>query len=131
MVQSINKEKIEKGLNDAEPFPSRDGSFIEKINLYIEENIDNYNFNVNELSDLLGLSTTQVYRKIKALTGYSPVEYIRIYKLNKAMKMLIQTEYSIKEISYKSGFNSPSYFGKCFKKEYGQLPKNYRSGKYR
>lgn len=106
---------------------NEDHSFMNLVNRQIDLNISNGDINVNELSELIGLSTTQVYRKIKALTSHTPVEYIRIYKLRKAQRLLSNYKYSVKQIAYMSGFNDPSYFGKCFKKEFGISPQLYRS----
>ncbi|MBE0652848.1 MAG: helix-turn-helix transcriptional regulator, partial [Bacteroidales bacterium] len=72
------------------------------------------------------VSTTQLYRKIKALTGYSPVEFIRIVKLQKAYEMLVERHKSVKEVCYLSGFNNVSYFIKCFKEQFGVTPASLR-----
>ena len=105
--------------------PSRDDLFIAKLKETIEENLPDVNFNVNHLSKLLSLSNTQVYRKVKALTGYSPVEFIRIIRLGKAVEMLKTSGYSVKEVCYNTGFNNPSYFIKCFKDHYKVTPNVY------
>jgi AraC-like DNA-binding protein len=64
----------------------------------------------------------QLYRKVKALTGLSPVELMRKIRLNKAREMLLTTEKNISEVAYEVGFSAPSYFTKCFKDEFGVLP---------
>jgi signal transduction histidine kinase/ligand-binding sensor domain-containing protein/DNA-binding response OmpR family regulator len=101
---------------------SKDDVFINKLKELIEENLLDASFNVNQLSELLNLSTTQVYRKIKALTGYSPIEFIRIIRLEKAVEILKTMNYSVKEVCYKTGFNNSSYFIKCFKDYYKVTP---------
>ena len=67
-----------------------------------------------------------MYRKIKVLTGQTASEFIRKIKLEKAKELLENTDLTISEISYKVGFSSPSYFTKCFKEEYGLIPKEMR-----
>ncbi len=74
----------------------------------------------------LNISTTQLYRKIKALTGYSPVEFVRILKLQNAYELLIQRTNSVKEVCYLSGFNNISYFIKCFREQFGVTPASLR-----
>ncbi len=71
----------------------------------------------------MGLSRVQLYRKVKALTGYSIVELIRITRLKKARTLLRGGEKTVSEVSYEVGFSSPSYFNKCYKDYFGQTPK--------
>jgi AraC-like DNA-binding protein len=106
---------------------SKDDQFIRKVHEIIEENLENSdeNLNVNLLSQKLNLSITQLYRKVKALTDYSPVEFIRSLRLARAAEMLVETNYSVKEVCYKVGFNSPSYFVKCFREKYKVTPYQY------
>ena len=70
----------------------------------------------------MGLSRVQLYRKVKALTGSSPVELIRITRLKQAERLLKSKGKTIAEISYEVGFSSPSYFSKCYKEYFGLLP---------
>jgi AraC-like DNA-binding protein len=83
------------------------------------------NFNVNDFSKNLGLSQVQVYRKLKMLTGKSPSRFLREFRLNKALIMLHEKQANITEIAQKSGFNSLTYFTKCFKAKFGILPSKY------
>ena len=78
--------------------------------------------NVETLSADMGLSRVQLYRKVKALTGSSPVELIRITRLKQAERLLKSKGKTIAEISYEVGFSSPSYFSKCYKEYFGLLP---------
>lgn len=103
-------------LNDA------DIQFINKLKKYIDDNIDDSALSVEKLGESLGLSRTQLYRKVKTLTNYTPVELIKITRLTKAREMLSDTELSIAEITYLTGFSSPSYFTKCYKEYYGEIP---------
>lgn len=115
---------IDVSSNDA----SKDDLFIVKVKGLIEENLDDPAFSVNHLSKTLFLSKTQVYRKIKALTGYSAVEFIRIIRLVKAAEMLKTSDLSVKEVSFRTGFNNSSYFIKCFREHFDVTPSVY-SGK--
>jgi len=105
---------------------SKDDEFIIKLRQLLEENLSESDFNVKKLSEDLNISTTHLYRKLKALTGYSPVEFIRVFKLQKACEMLSNTNYSIKEIGYGLGFNNLSYFVKCFREQFGVTPSSFR-----
>ena len=82
----------------------------------------NSDISVEDIGLEIGLSRVQLYRKVKALTGISPVELMRKIRLNKAREMLLTTEKNISEVAYEVGFSAPSYFTKCFKEEFGQLP---------
>lgn len=105
---------------------SKDDEFIIKLRQLLEDNLSESDFNVKKLSEDLNISTTHLYRKLKALTGYSPVEFIRVFKLQKACEMLSNTNYSIKEIGYGLGFNNLSYFVKCFREQFGVTPSSFR-----
>ncbi len=103
----------------------REEHFINKVNGIIEEFIEDPELNVNGLANKISLSSTQLYRKVKALTGFSTVDYIKEYRLERAAKLLRTTPASVKEVCYKTGFMSPSYFVKCFKKKYGVTPREF------
>ncbi|NQU85040.1 MAG: response regulator, partial [Mariniphaga sp.] len=105
---------------------SKDDEFIMSVRAILEENITDSDFNVKKLSAQLNISTTQLYRKLKALTGYSPVEFIRVIKLQKAYNLLNTRNNTVKEVCYLSGFNNLSYFIKCFREHFGITPANYR-----
>lgn len=105
---------------------NKDDEFILKLRNLLEENLSESDFNVKKLSADLNISTTHLYRKLKALTGLSPVEFIRIFKLQKACEMLSTTNYSIKEIGYALGFNNLSYFVKCFREQFKVTPSTFR-----
>ncbi len=76
---------------------------------------------------MMGLERSQFYRKIKALTNYSPVELIRRLRLKKARTLLTSTEKSVSEIAYEIGFSTPAYFSKCYREAYGETPTEARS----
>jgi YesN/AraC family two-component response regulator len=105
---------------------SRDKQFITSVLNYINDNINNPNLSVESLADELFLSRSKLYRKIKFLTGDTATEFIRKIKLEKAKELLNTTDLTVSEISYKVGFSSPSYFTKCFKLHFGNIPKEFR-----
>ena len=93
--------------------------FVKKCTEVIEENLNNYNFGVEDFSAALGMSRVNLFRKLKAITGITPSVFIRTHRLEKAKSLLLQSAGNASEISYMVGFNEPSYFYKCFKTEYG------------
>ncbi|MDT0648352.1 two-component regulator propeller domain-containing protein [Zunongwangia sp. F260] len=106
---------------------SLDQQFILGIINYTKENIKETNLNVERLADEFNLSRSQLYRKIKVLTGLTANELIRKIRLERAKELLEESDVpSISEISYNVGFSSPSYFSKCFKAHFGVLPKEVK-----
>ncbi|MBM1107770.1 response regulator [Aurantibacter crassamenti] len=104
-----------------------DKSFVKKVLDYINKNIGDADLNVELLADDMHLSRSQLYRKIKAMTGMTANEFIRKIRLEKAKQMIESSDESISEIGYKVGFSSPSYFTKCFKSHFGILPTEVKS----
>jgi len=102
-----------------------DQLFLKKACEAIEANYQNYNYGVEELSNNVGLSRVHLYRKLKSLTDLSASEFIRSVKLKKASSLLLESDLSISEIAYQTGFSSPSYFSKCFKLKFNLTPKEY------
>ncbi len=100
-----------------------DSKFLNNLRSKIQEHLSDSGFNVEILGSEMGLSRVQLYRKVKALTGYSIVELIRITRLKKARTLLRGGEKTVSEVSYEVGFSSPSYFNKCYKDYFGQTPK--------
>src|SRR5690606_18696520 len=102
-----------------------DQAFLQKAIDYIVENMQNPELGVNSIADLFNLSRMQVYRKIKALTGKSVVNFIRMVKIKEALKLMDTQKYTLTEIAFTTGFNSASYFTTSFKEEYGKAPSEY------
>ena len=103
----------------------RDEAFLEKFESLIMENIANPDFTVKEMEQKLGFSKSSFNRKVNSLLGISPNEYLRQRRLTLAAQMLGRKNSRVSDICYKVGFNSPSYFAKCFKEQYGVLPAEY------
>ncbi len=99
--------------------------FLAQLMNFVEEVWNKPNFNVNSFSKELGYSKSQLYRKLMKLTGKSPNNFIKDFRLQKALKRLYNQEGNISDIAYESGFNSPAYFSKCFMDKYEILPSKY------
>ena len=123
-----NRKKLKEFFTEnaiiyTEPIADIDKGFVERLKELIENNIGDSSFNVECMGEKIGFSRVQLYRKTKALTGYSPNELLRITRLNKAKAIILSTkEKSISEIAYEVGFSSPSYFTKCYKEFFGVSP---------
>ena len=102
-----------------------DKGFVDRFRELIEENLADSELSVEDLGSKMGLSRVQLYRKIKALTNYSPNELVRIARLKKAASLLASSEKTISEITYEVGFTSPSYFTKCYKDYFGESPTDF------
>lgn len=113
-------------LAEPEKAESMDDRFLCKFIAQIEEVYADSGYNVERLSETLGLSRGHLHRKIKELTGTTPVDFLRNYRLNKAAQLLKQKRYTISEVAYQTGFTSPAYFSKCFKAVYDVTPTEYQ-----
>ena len=102
------------------------GAFISRFREVVESRLDNSDLSVDDLAADMNLSRVQLYRKVKAVTGSSPVELLRTARLNRAYQLLLTTDKSVSEVAYAVGFTAPSYFTKCFKEEYGMVPGDVR-----
>ncbi len=100
--------------------------FIRKVQLLLETHLSNENFNVTILIRELGMSRSQVFRKLKALTGQSATQYMRTYRMQRAMEMLKSTSLSISEVAYAVGFRDPAYFSRVFSNHFGYAPSETR-----
>ena len=104
-----------------------DEKFLDKVNLIIESHLSEEDFSIEEFNSEIGMGKTQIYRKLKALTGSSPSRYIRSTRLQRAKCMIKEKKGTISEISYSVGFSSPQYFARCFKEEFGYPPSELAS----
>lgn len=105
--------------------PGSDKDFIKSLDKIILENIADPSLSNEQLAEGLYISKATLVRKVKGLLGTTPNDYIRSKRLSLAAKMLLKDGYRISDICYSIGFNTPSYFAKCFKKQYGVLPAEY------
>ena len=107
------------------PAPIED-AFISRFKKMVEERLSDSNLSVEDLASDMGLSRVQLYRKVKALTGCTPVDLLRKARLAQAQRLLQESTLSVSEIAYQVGFASPSYFTKCYKDEFGTVPGEVR-----
>lgn len=109
-------------------YSSVDERFLERAVEVVNDNIDNSDFDVKGFIELMGMTNSMLYRKLKTLTGLSPNEFIRSIRLKAAHKLITEKfgSITISEVAYTVGFNIPKYFTSCFKKEYGLTPSQYR-----
>ena len=102
-----------------------DEKFLTLLMDYTESAWFNTNLKVEDFSKPVGCSKSKLYRKMVLLTGKSPNNFIKEYRLNKALTLLNKNTGNVSEIAFETGFSSPSYFSKCFHKKYGLLPSDY------
>ncbi len=102
-----------------------DEEFLKKLNSVLIDNISENDLNVERIAEIMGISVSTLYRKVKALTDLNSVEYIRLTRLKKAAQLLSEGNYRINEISYLVGFSSPSYFATSFQKQFGISPSQF------
>ena len=102
-----------------------DEEFMKKLNEIIQNNLHNPDFSMDDIVDSLNMSRSNFYRKIKGVLDLSPNEYLRLERLKRAAQLLKEGNGRVNEICYMVGFNSPSYFSKCFQKHFGVLPKEF------
>ncbi|MFN8207880.1 MAG: two-component regulator propeller domain-containing protein [Bacteroidales bacterium] len=128
--QSIHSEYAKTGALIPQGTVSNklDEEFIKKVTVFVEKNISNPDLSVDLLADCVALSKVQTYRKIKAITGLSIVEFIRTIRLKKAAQLISERRLNNSEIAFETGFSSPSYFTKCFHDHFGKTPSEYASG---
>lgn len=125
-----NRKRLKNAIGDnpsaeKEPLNRVDKSFVERLYQLIHNNIGRQELSVEWLGEQLGLSRVQLYRKTKSLTSYTPNELVRVLRLKRAANLLASTDKTIAEITYEVGFNSPSYFTKCYKDFFGELPTEF------
>ena len=107
---------------DTEPV----STFITRFKEVVESRLADSDISVEDLAADMNLSRVQLYRKVKAVTGSSPVELLRTARLKRAYQLLLTSDKSVSEVAYDVGFTAPSYFTKCFKEEFGLLPGDVR-----
>lgn len=120
-LKSSNKNKIIKTLNSTEE------NFLNQLMELAEKCLDQPHYNVNDCCNQLGVSKSQLYRRTTSLTGKTPNEFIKEYRLRKALNLMQKHQGNISEIAFETGFSTPSYFTQCFHKRYGILPSEYEA----
>ena len=103
----------------------QNAEFVNRLNQLILENLTNSDFTIDGLARMFLMSRSNFHKRLKGVTGETPNDYIRIVRLNKSAELLATGKYQIVEVCYMVGFNTPSYFSKCFQEHFGKLPKEY------
>lgn len=125
--REILRKSFEDGMLGVDKSASREDGFMTQLRNYVSENLSNSSLGVDDICFALGTSRTQLYRKVKSLTGLSTNEYIRIFRLKRAKQLLNSGNMNVSQTGYEVGFNSTSYFVKCFKDYFGETPNDYLS----
>ena len=129
-TDASNRRLHEIFVTPAEEMPapkSQDMLFAEQLNEAIRKNMSNPNLKMDDLGEEMGLSRVQLYRKVKSITGQTPVELLRQMRLQQAYALLTSTTKTVGEIAYEVGFGTPGYFSNCFKKQFGKYPTELRA----
>ena len=121
----VAKDLPEKGNGTFLTLTPQDEAFLQALYNKLEESWQDPHFDVEDYCHAMAMSKSQLYRKTVALTGLSPNLLLKEYRLEKAKELMKKQFYNISQITFDSGFTSPSYFTKCFKKKYGLLPMDY------
>ena len=125
-VADETKEQTADSSADEKPTVVAESAFLARFREVVEARMEDSEVSVDDLAAEMNLSRVQLYRKIKTITGSSPVELLRTTRLKRAYQMLLTTDKSVSEVAYAVGFTAPSYFSKCFKEEYGMVPGDIR-----
>ncbi|OQP51797.1 hypothetical protein A4H97_26685 [Niastella yeongjuensis] len=124
-VKELVKDHFQKPAENMVCLAQPDEVLLELLFSKLEQNWQNPDFTISEFCQAMAMSQSQLYRKTVELTGMSPNIFLKDYRLEKAKELMTQQRYSISQITFDAGFTSPSYFTKCFKKNYGLLPMDY------
>lgn len=119
--QGTENEAAEAELSDASA-----SAFISRFRGFVDSRMTNSELSIEDLASDMNLSRVQLYRKVKAITGSSPVELLRTARLNRGYQLLLTTDKTVSEVAYAVGFSAPAYFTKCFKDEFGMVPGDVR-----
>lgn len=104
---------------------SRDDEFLRMAIALVEKNIDNSEFNSSIFGEIIGMSRSALYKKLKGLTGQSPTEFVRMIRIKRAAQLFLQNKFTISEVIYKVGFNDLKYFRTCFRNQYKMSPSEF------
>ena len=110
----------------SEKLTGSDEDLLNRFVEHINKNMSDINLSIDDIASDMCMSRSNLFRKVKQITGIGPNEYMRLARLKRAAELLQERRHSIADICMLVGFNSPSYFSSCFKKQYGCLPKDYK-----
>ena len=122
--QSARNKVVELAVEDV-VVTDRDEEFMKNVMAWLGENVENSELTIDQLASHLGLGRTTMYNKLKSLTGKSPVELIKEYRITKSKLLLRTGQFSVSEVAYKVGFSDPGYFIRCFREQFHMSPAEY------
>ncbi len=117
---------VARNIAEENKLPSADELFLDKLNRIIGQHLANEDFSVQTLSEMMAMDRTVLYRRMLALTGVSPSVYIKGIRMRTAQKLLVDTDMSLNDIAFKTGFSTTKYFSASFKENFGSTPSDYR-----
>lgn len=123
--EMVSKDYFKNGTSEFFTLSPQEESLLSSLFHTLEENWEKSEFDIADFGRAMAMSTSQLYRNTVKLTGHSPNMLLKEFRLEKTKEMMKKKRYSVSQITYESGFSSPSYFSKCFKKKYGLLPMAY------
>ena len=123
-TQSARNKLVELAVEDV-VVTDRDEEFLKEVMSWLGANIENSELTIDQLASHLGVGRTTMYNKLKSLTGKSPVELIKEYRITKSQLLLRTGQFSVSEVAYKVGFSDPGYFSRCFREQYHMSPAEY------
>lgn len=129
LAKVMVNEEVTKDVVIPTGTPKSESPFLDRFRTILQQNLHDADFNVERIGEEMGMSRVQLYRKIKSLTGTTPVELLRKSRVARGRQLLETTDLTVSEIAYNTGFSAPSYFAKCFKDEYGISPGEVREVK--
>lgn len=128
MIEGAENVKVEQAGQSTTQTDPADEKLMQDITKAIEDHISDLDFNVTKLQETVGIGRKLLYRKIKQGTGMSPVEFIRFVRMKQAAQLLSQGKFPVSAVMYMVGFSNSGYFSKCFQKEFGVTPTQYKRG---
>ena len=126
-LETQEKESVQSKEEDDDDDDAKEPLFIVDFKKAVEARLGDSDLSVDDLAADMNLSRVQLYRKVKAISGSSPVELLRTARLNKGYQLLLTTGKNVSEVAYDVGFTAPSYFTKCFKDEFGVSPSDLQA----
>ena len=131
-LNNTQETTLEEKLTPSQPqIISYDEQFMQQVMQVMEEQMENSELTVDEFAQLLNLGRSVFYQKLKSIIGLSPVDFIREIRIKRAVQLIDSGEYNFSQVAYMTGFNDPKYFGKCFKRQMGMTPSEYKENKLR
>ena len=129
-LNNTQETTLEEKLTPSQPqIISYDEQFMQQVMQVMEEQMENSELTVDEFAQLLNLGRSVFYQKLKSIIGLSPVDFIREIRIKRAVQLIDSGEYNFSQVAYMTGFNDPKYFGKCFKRQMGMTPSEYKENK--